>query len=80
MTINGDGDPHRRRRRRSSSRRSIGKRAGDSTLPIQEKVESLRTELTIPGGIQITYDSKDPDAKIDNEQLKFLEDVFKFAG
>jgi hypothetical protein len=57
-----------------------GKRAGDSTLPIQEKVESHRTDLTIPGGIQITYDSKDPDAKIDNEQLKFLEDVFKFAG
>jgi hypothetical protein len=59
---------------------SHGKRAGDSTLPIREKVESHRTELTIPGGIQITYDTKDPNAKIDNEELKFLEDVFKLAG
>ncbi len=60
--------------------RAIGKRAGDSTLPVREKVESLRTELTIPGGVQISYDSKDPNFKIDNEQLKFLEDVFKLAS
>ncbi len=56
--------------------------SGPATRPCRsgEKVESIRTELSIPGGIQITYDSKDPDAKIDNEQLKFLEDVFKLAG
>jgi Family of unknown function (DUF6263) len=59
---------------------ATGKRAGDSTLPVKLKVESHRTDLTIPGGIQITYDTKDPNAKIDNEQLKFLEDVFKLAG
>jgi hypothetical protein len=60
--------------------RAIGKRAGDSGLPVREKVESFRTELTLPGGLQISYDSKDPNAKIDNEQLKFLEDVFKLAA
>jgi hypothetical protein len=58
----------------------IGKRAGDSSLPVKVKMESHRTDLTIPGGVQISYDTKDPDAKIDNEQLKFLEDVFKLAG
>jgi Family of unknown function (DUF6263) len=58
----------------------IGKRAGDATLPVQQKVDSMRNELSLPGGIQVTYDTKDPDAKIDNEQLKFLEDVFKLAG
>ena len=58
----------------------IGKRAGDTSLPVQHKIDSMRAELSLPGGIQITYDSKDPDAKIDNEQLKFLEDLFKLAS
>jgi hypothetical protein len=58
----------------------IGNRAGDSTLPIQQKVDALRTEMTLPGGMQITYDSKEPEAKIDNEQLAFLVDVFKLAA
>ncbi len=57
-----------------------GKRAGDATLPVQHRIDSMRNEFSLPGGIQITYDSKDPDFKIDNEQLKFLEDVFKLAG
>ena len=69
-----------RSRRRSSHRRSTASGRGDATLPVREKVESHRNELSLPGGIQITYDSKDPDAKIDNEQLKFLEDLFKLAG
>ncbi len=60
--------------------RAIGKRAGDSTLPVREKIESFRSELSLPGGIQVKYDSKDPNAKIDNDQLKFLEDVFKLAA
>jgi Family of unknown function (DUF6263) len=60
--------------------RAVGKRAGDSTLPIQEKVEAFRAEMSLPGGMQITYDSKQPDAKIDNEPLAFLADVFKLAG
>jgi Family of unknown function (DUF6263) len=58
----------------------FGKRAGDATLPVRHKIDSMRNEFSMPGGIQITYDSKDPDFKIDNEQLKFLEDVFKLAG
>jgi hypothetical protein len=60
--------------------RVIGKRAGDSTLPVQEKVDSIKTDLSFPGGVQINFDSKDPNFKIDNELYKFLEDVFKLAG
>jgi len=62
------------------SSRVIGKRAGDSTLPVQEKVEAFRADMSLPGGMQITFDSKQPDAKIENEQLAFLADVFKLAG
>jgi Family of unknown function (DUF6263) len=57
----------------------IGQRAGDS-LPVRQKIDSLRTEMSLPGGAQITYDSKQPDAKIDNPQLEFLADVFKLVG
>ena len=60
--------------------RIIGKRAGDSTLPVQQKVDAIRAELTLPGGMQVVYDSKEGEAKIDNQDLAFLADVFKFAG
>src|SRR5271165_3814277 len=35
---------------------AIGKRRGDSTLPLERKVESLRAELSLPGGISLKYD------------------------
>jgi len=81
MTLNGMEIPTEAQETVVSSR-AIGKRAGDSTLPVQEKVVSVRSDLTLPGVGPITYDSKDPDAKIDNEQLKAvgLEDVFKLAS
>jgi hypothetical protein len=59
---------------------AVGKRRGDSSLPITSKVESLRAELALPGGINITFDSSDPNAKIENEQLAFLAEVFKLAS
>jgi hypothetical protein len=62
------------------SSRTVGKRRSDSTVPIEEKVESLRVELSIPGGIKVTYDSSDPNAKIDNPALEFLGEVFKLAS
>jgi hypothetical protein len=60
--------------------RTVGKRRGDSSLPVQEKVESFRIELTLPGDINVTYDSSDPDAKIGNDELAFLGDVFKLVS
>jgi hypothetical protein len=60
--------------------RSVGKRRGDSTLPIEEKVEFLRDEYTFPGGIKLTLDSSDPKIKIDNRELIFLGDVFKLES
>jgi len=60
--------------------RTVGKRRGDSTVPVEEKVESLRIELSIPGGINVTYDSSDPNTKIDNPDVAFLGEVFKLAS
>ena len=60
--------------------RTVGKRRGDSTMPVEEKIESLHIELSLPGGINVTFDSSDPNAKIDNPALAFLGEVFKLAG
>ncbi len=58
---------------------AVGKRRDDSTLPVVHKPESMRLKLTAPG-IDIAYDSSDPNAKIENAQVDFLNDVFKLAG
>ncbi|AGA25707.1 DUF6263 family protein [Singulisphaera acidiphila] len=54
-----------------------GKRNADGTLPVAQKIESLHTQLSLPGGINVTFDSAEPNAKIDNPQVAFLGDVFK---
>jgi hypothetical protein len=59
---------------------TVGKRRDDSTVPVEQKVESFRIELTLPGGTNVTYDSSDPKATIDNPQLAFLNELFKLAG
>jgi hypothetical protein len=59
---------------------SVGKRRGDSNIPVEEKVESLRAELSLPGGINVTFDSKDPKAKIDEPNLAFLGEIYKLAS
>jgi hypothetical protein len=62
------------------SSQTVGKKRVDSTVPVEEKVESLRVEMSIPGGVNVIYDSTDPNAKIDHPALAFLGDVFKLAS
>ena len=59
---------------------AIGKRRGDSSLPIAVKVESLRERLRLPGGVNVSYDSKDAAAKVDNPDLDFFNDLYKLDG
>ncbi len=56
---------------------SVGARNADGTLPVTQTVESLKSAMELPGGIEFQYDSAEPDAKIDNPQLAFLGDVYK---
>jgi hypothetical protein len=60
--------------------RAVGKKRADGGLPIVEQVDSMRVELAIPGGINVTYDSSDPNSKIDNADLAFLSEAFKLAA
>jgi Family of unknown function (DUF6263) len=62
------------------SSRAVGKKRADSTLPIEDKVESLHVQMSLPGGLNLTYDSSDPNLKVDNPALAFLGEVFKLAG
>lgn len=57
---------------------AVGKRNADGTLPVEQKIESLRVQLALPGGLNVSYDSTDPNnTKIENEAIAFLGDVFK---
>ncbi len=59
---------------------AIGKRRADAGLPIAVKVESLRERLRLPGGLDVSYDSKDGAAKVANSDLAFFNDVYQVAG
>jgi hypothetical protein len=59
---------------------TAGKRRGDSTTPVEEKVESLRIELSLPGGISATYDSSDANTRMEHPALAFLNDVFQLVS
>ena len=63
-----------------SSSLVIGKKRSDGGLPVEERIDSLRAELSLPGGVSITYDTKEPDAKIETPGLAFLGEIFKMAG
>jgi hypothetical protein len=59
---------------------TFGKKRENSAQPIVQKVEAIAFEISLPGGINISYDSKDPNAKITHPQLSYLDDVYKLAS
>jgi len=60
-----------------TTRRSIGARRPDGNLPIRQSLEAMKNQISLPGGVTISFDSAKPDAKPDNPQLAFFHDVFK---
>ena len=44
-------------------KRSIGKRDADGKLPIKTTTELKTSDLTLPGGVTVKFDSANPDAK-----------------
>ena len=51
--------------------RSVGKRRADSTVPIEEKVNFLRVDYALPGGIKLKLDSTSPDSKDRDRAARF---------
>ena len=55
---------------------SIGKRAADGTLKIEEKIDTMQSEVSTPGGL-IQFDSANPDKKADNTLLEPVLEIFR---
>lgn len=53
-----------------------GRRAADGTLPIVQTVDAMRIEIEA-GGMTLTFDSAEPDAKPALPQLAFINDIIK---
>ena len=60
--------------------RAVGTKRADGSLPVEEKIDSIRIELAAPGNINVSYDSSDPNSKIDNPELAFLSEAFKLVA
>ena len=56
---------------------TVGTRNPDGTLPIRQTLEAIRVRLELPGGVTISFDSAEPDAKPDNPQLGVFTDLYK---
>lgn len=54
-----------------------GQRAADGTLSVNSKIEAVDASVTLPGGVEIEFDSAKPDADPPGTQFDFLLDVFK---
>ncbi|ODU01673.1 MAG: hypothetical protein ABS79_01335 [Planctomycetes bacterium SCN 63-9] len=59
---------------------SIGKAGEDSTTPLSIKIEGLKAEISLPGGLNVNFDSAEPNAKIEPPQLAFLGEVFRLVS
>ena len=59
---------------------SVEKVRDDSTVPITTKIDALKIDISLPGGLNVNFDSADPNAKIEPPQLAFLGDVFKLIS
>ncbi len=57
---------------------TFGARAADGSLKIEEKTDSLQSEITFPGGT-VQFDSANPDKKSDNPMLEQFMEIFRAA-
>jgi hypothetical protein len=81
QTVTLMGQEIQSRERKTFTRtQAFGKRRPDSTLPVQLKVESLHVDLRLQGGIDLTFDSKQPDAKLPDPDLAPLVDAYKLES
>jgi hypothetical protein len=59
------------------TRSTIGPRAADGSVRLEQKTESIAAKVQLPNGT-LTFDSTKPEAtKADNEMLQALADIFK---
>jgi hypothetical protein len=58
----------------------VGKREANGTLPIENVIDKMQSNLSLPGGNKIEFDSDTPDKKADNVAFQPLLDIFRVAA
>ena len=58
---------------------TIGTRSADGILKIEEKADSLQTDISLPGGLKLQFDSANPDKKADLVLLEPILDILRAA-
>jgi Family of unknown function (DUF6263) len=58
----------------------VGKREADGTLPIENIIEKMQSNMSLPGGNKIEFDSDTPDKKADNVLLQPLVDILRVSA
>ena len=53
------------------------KRANDGTLKVKAKIDAVKATIRLPGGIELEFDSSDPDADPPGTQFDFVLEIFK---
>ena len=60
---------------------TYGERTAEGNLAVITKIESIRSDLKLPGGVSLHFDSDKPDAKPENTVAQFVLDALrKTAG
>ncbi|MEO8495727.1 MAG: DUF6263 family protein [Planctomycetota bacterium] len=57
-----------------------GQRAADGTLSVNSKIDALKVDVTLPGGVELAFDSAKPDADRPGTAFDSLLDVFKASA
>jgi len=63
--------------RSATTTRVVGTPAADGSVKVVDTIDALKIDLGLPGGIDIAFDSANPDAKPDNPMLAPIIDSFK---
>jgi hypothetical protein len=56
---------------------SYGKRDAEGNLPVATKFESVKADMSLPGGLSLKFDSAGPDKKESNPQLQQVIDQLR---
>lgn len=56
---------------------AIGARGEDGTLRIDNRFETMQMQMELPGGLQYSFHSDNPDAQVSNEQLAPFQAIFR---
>lgn len=54
-----------------------GQRAADGTIQVEQTLKEMQVTLSLPGGLQLTFDSNRPDAPPPGTPVDFLLDSYK---